>query len=275
MKVTVQNSTFTSARASLFRMSLQGMAIGDLVLSGNGFSNNHPAIISGSGNVVVDGIGASQLTYQINGNTFRDALGSALAVTQSSGAPAFAGTISGNTVGLASLANSGSVQGSGMSLVTVGGGTHTVAVSGNQVRQYNNQGILLQLGDASLGGSGALNATVTGNTISNPGTAPIAKNGLHLNAGTVSGDSHQVCLAASGNTLLGSGSGGAAGTDIRLRQRMLTTVRLPGYAGANNDNLAVQAFVQVANGGTPTALAQNTVATGGGGYVGGAACPLP
>src|SRR5829696_5536548 len=188
--------------------------------------------------------------------------------------------MSGNVIGVTGVANSGSAQGSGISLTSLGGGSHTVAVTNNQIRQYNNQGILLQIGDATFGGNGTLNATVTGNTVAQPGTAPIAKNGIHLNAGLITGDNPQVCLDVGGagalaNAITGSGSGGAAGTDFRLRQRMLTTVRLPGYAGANNDNAAVTVFEQARNGGTPTGLAQNTVSTGGGGYVGGAACPQP
>jgi hypothetical protein len=66
-----------------------------------------------------------------------------------------------------------------------------------------------------------------------------------------------------------TGSGPSA--DFRLRQRMATTVKLPGYAGANNDNAAVIAFVQSRNGGTPTGSVSNTVPTGGG-FIGGT-CP--
>jgi hypothetical protein len=140
------------------------------------------------------------------------------------------------------------------------------------VRQYGNFGILVQAGDNTAGGQGAVNATVTGNVVAEPfGTFPA--NGLHLNAGTVTGDSHAVCLDAQSNTMTGSGANG--GADFRLRQRMLTTVRLPGYAGANNDNAAVVTFLKANNGVTPTALVSNTVSTGGGGYVGGAGCPQP
>jgi hypothetical protein len=190
------------------------------------------------------------------------------------------GIISGNAIGASGVANSGSSQGSAISLLSTGAGTHTSLVSGNQIRQYNNQGLLLQIGDNTAGGDGTLNATVTGNTIAEPGTVLASKNGVHLNAGLITGDNPQVCLdlggvGAAANSITGSGSGGAAGTDFRLRQRFLTTVRLPGYAGANSDNAAVTVFVQARNGGTPTGLVQNTVSTGGGGYVGGAACPQP
>jgi hypothetical protein len=160
----------------------------------------------------------------------------------------------------------------------VGGGSSIVGITNNVLAQYNNNAIHIQGGDASAGGNGSINATVTGNTISNPGNlSGLILNGLHLNWGTSSGDAHQACLSIGGagglaNSLTGSGANG--GTDFRLRQRMATTVRLPGYAGANNDNAAVVAFVQGNNGGTPTGSVANSVPTGGG-YVGGAACTAP
>ena len=60
---------------------------------------------------------------------------------------------------------------------------------------------------------------------------------------------------------------------MRVRQRQATTVKLPGYGGANNDNIAVQTYLSGRNGGG-TSLASNTVPTGGG-FVGGAGCALP
>lgn len=278
LNATVQNSQFTAARGNLFLLDLAGTASSDLVFTGNTLSNGHPAIAAGAGGLAIGSGGAGSnvsLTYDISGNSFRGALGAALSLTKGPGTGSFAGRIANNVIGVAGVANSGSAQGSGISLISVGGGSHTVAVTGNQVRQYNNSGILLQVGDAASGGTGALNATVSSNVVTQPGTVVAVKNGIHLNAGTSAGDAHPVCLDLSGNTLTGSGSGGASGTDVRLRQRFLTTVRLPGYAGANDDNAAVVAFVQASNAGSPTGLAQNTVATGGGGFVGGAACPQP
>jgi hypothetical protein len=77
------------------------------------------------------------------------------------------------------------------------------------------------------------------------------------------------------NNLAGSGLNSAPGvdTDFRLRQRQLTTVRLPGYAGANTDTAAVVAFVQGNNNGAETGSA--AVAATGGGFVGGPSCVVP
>ena len=120
------------------------------------------------------------------------------------------------------------------------------------------------------------NATVTGNTASNPGTGGLPMNGIHLNGGTVPGDTYAICTKIGGagalaNTITGSGANG--GTDFRLRQRQSTTVRLPGYGGGNTDVAAVVTFEQGNNGGAPTGLA-STNAPPGGGFIGtGTTCP--
>jgi hypothetical protein len=183
------------------------------------------------------------------------------------------------------VANSGSAEGSGLYLQNVSLGTMTVAVTKNTIRWFNNFGIYMQTGGGGSATSGILNATITGNTIANPGTTPgtsgFTKNGIHLNVGTFPGDTFQVCTKIGGagalaNSITGSGldGNGGANNDFRLRQRQSTTVRLPGYTGANNNNAAVVTFVQGNNGTTPTGIASNTVATGGGGFTGsGTTCP--
>jgi hypothetical protein len=270
LNVSVEGSTFVGARADVFDLLLQGGAVSDLVFAHNSVANAHPAQVNGAASMVILGTGSgTALTYAITDNTFRDPAGSAIVVRKGSSA-SFAGSITDNTIGVSGVANSGSRQGSGIDARAEGGGTHTVRVAGNSIRQYNNFGILLQVG---AGGTGAMNASVTGNTIAQPGTTSFVMNGIQLNAGTNTGDAHQVCLALAGNSMMGSGANG--GTDFRLRQRMVTTVRLPGYVGLNNDNAAVSAFVQANNPVVPSGNVANTVSTGGGGYVGGAACAQP
>jgi Big-like domain-containing protein len=273
MNVTVTGSHFTNTRAQHFQLSLSGSATSDLVFTGNVISNAQTALSGGGAVVVATGGGGNPaLTYNISNNTIRDAVGTALNIAKGVGTGTASGTVDNNTIGVPTVANSGSSQGSGISIVHIGGGTSTTTVTNNHVAQYNNTGITVQIGDAASGGNGTINARVTGNTVSNPGS--LASNGFLLNAGTVTGDSHFVCLTLGGagsaaNSVTGSSANGA--TDIRLRQRQATTVRLAGYAGANNDNAAVQSYVQSQNGGTPTVSAANTVPTGGG-FIGGT-CP--
>jgi hypothetical protein len=277
VNATVQNSFFTSARGDHFQLNLLNNAASDLVFTGNTVSNNHPAVVSGGGGIRITGGGAGSsvtATYNVSGNNIRDSLGTAVGVTKGAGAGTFTGTIANNTIGLPAVVNSGSAQGSGISVTHSEGGSSIVGITGNAVHQYGNFGIFLQTGGSAIIGGGSLKAIVTGNTVSNAGTLAFVKNGFHLNAGTLAGDTYQVCLTLGGagalaNNITGSGAGG--GTDFRLRQRQSTTVKLPGYAGANNDDAAVVAFVQSNNGGTPTGTVANTVPTGGG-YIGGT-CP--
>jgi hypothetical protein len=73
--------------------------------------------------------------------------------------------------------------------------------------------------------------------------------------------------------------GNMAAGDIRVRQRFVTTVTLPGYSGSNSDNAAVVTYLAGRNTlvNSPTATATNEVGVtpGAGGYVGGAACTQP
>jgi hypothetical protein len=278
VNTTVTGSRFTGAGGDLFNYDLGGTAAGDLQASGNLFANGHPNTAAGGGGVTVSagGGGTPTLTYGISGNTWRGALGSALVVNKTSGAGNASGTITNNTIGATATASSGSAQGSGMNVEIVGGGSHQTTITGNQVRQFGNYGIYLAAGNNSPanGGRGRLNAVVNGNTIATP--APFAAfptSGVHLNSGTNSGDDAIVCLtlgaAGAPNTIAGTGTNGA--TDFRLRERMNTTVALPGYVGANDDNAAVVAYVQSRNAGAPTGSAANAVSTGGPGFVG--TCP--
>jgi Bacterial Ig domain/Concanavalin A-like lectin/glucanases superfamily len=271
VQATVTGSTFTSARGDHFQLRLLGSAFSDLVFTGNTLSNSHPAVVSGGGGIRLTAGGAGSnvtATYDISGNTLRDSNGTAIEVAKGAGAGSLIGTIDNNQVGVAGVPDSGSANGSGISVLLAETGSHTSTVTNNQIHQTNNFGILLQAG-GGVPGSGTLKATVTGNSVSNPGTQAFPKNGFHLNSGTASGDTYQVCLTFGGagalrNSLTGSGTDG--GTDFRLRQRQSTTVRLPGYAGASNDDAAVVSFAQTNNnlGGTPTGAATNTYPTGGG-----------
>ena len=225
------------------------------------------------------GDNGASLTYSLTGNTFRDAKGTAVLLVKSTGAGTYSGTFGNNTIGVQAVANSGSAEGSGLQIQNAGNGILSASVTGNRIFQFTNYGINLQAG-AGIALGGQLNLTVTGNTIATP--SPNAASisfptiGIHLNSGVTPGDSFAVCAAIGGagplaNAVAGTGTLGAP--DIRPRQRQATTVRLPGYGGANNDNGAVQTFVAGNNGGA-SVLAVNSVPTGGG-FVGGAACPTP
>ena len=265
---TVQNTTFTSARGDLFNFidnAASGLA-DDLIFNNNILSNNHPAIATGGGGVTISSNGTKDFTFHMENNTIRDAVGHTVLLVKSTGAASYSGTFTGNTIGVAATANSGSREGSALKVQSAGQGTLTVAITNNQIHQYNNNGIELLTGGGATAQSGIFNAIITGNTIDTPGntagTIAIPKNGIHLNGGTVPGDTYAICAQIGGagalaNSIATSGLDAVPPTvgdiDFRLRQRQATTVRLPGYVGANNDNTAVQNFVIANNSGNGAA----------------------
>lgn len=274
VKVTVQNSSFNSAAGDLFQMNMVDNSNGDLVFSGNTLNNQHPAIMPGGGGInIVGGSGSGNgatLTYSIANNTLNGAKGTALLVRKGSDqSGAFSGTVSGNTLGSGS---SGSLQAPGIAIHQSGGGSHRARVHGNNIQRFGNQGLYLVAGENLAGTSGAFDVTATGNVLATPTPyAGAPYNGLYVNAGTIVGDAFTVCAdiggAGLGNSTAGSGTGGE--NDIRVRQRMGGTLRLPGYGGAAGDTAAVQTYLSARNTGTVVATTSTSA------FAGGAACLLP
>jgi hypothetical protein len=296
LNATIQNTRFARAAGDVFQHNIFGTAQSDLVFQNNTLINGHPAISGGGGGVTITASESGDLTYNVTGNTFRGAKGAALLLNKPFGGLPGNGTMSGsvlnNIVGTAGATQNGSSEGSGIQIGILAQGSHTTLIKGNQVYDYANFGIYVNAGGTSssvtgLTHNGVVNATIVGNTVAEP-TAPVggfAQNGFHLNAGTNStggNDAYVMCVdlgdasnAANRNTL--NGSGALGGQDIRLRQRFSSSVRLPGYSGTTSDNAAVQTYLVNRNNnpGTTTAIAANTVSTGGPGFTGGASCAQP
>jgi uncharacterized repeat protein (TIGR01451 family) len=275
MKLTVDNSRLRFGRSDLLQARALNSTAMQVVVLNSILDNDHPNTLSGGGGILLEAgspLPALSLTFNLSGNTFRDALGHAVNIYKGPGAGAVSGTISGNVIGIPNLANSGSAQASGIAVDGDGAGAVTVNIVNNQIRNYNNDGINLNAG--SLGTSNvALNATVVGNIVEQPGQ--FGSNALELVSGTNSGNVNQVCLDARGNTFENGGSDANFEDDVNLRHRFATTVRLPGYTGAQFDTNAVANFVAAQNPGNETVIAATSAA--GGGYQntsGGAACAV-
>ena len=180
------------------------------------------------------------------------------------------------TIGTAGVVDSGSESSNTITFAAKGAGAATVAITNNTIRQFANAyGIFV----GATEGSPVVNATVTGNNVKQPGT--FALNGIRIDAGATAGpppDASTLCVALTGNDATASAKAPPSDTDIRLRQRFGTTIRLPGYAGANNDTTAVNAFVSNNNTGAPTVSSVVNV-PGGGGFTNtsppGAGCLMP
>jgi hypothetical protein len=292
MTLTLKNSNITAAKGDLLDVLNTFGATTTASIKNNHFSNNHSAIVAAGGGVALTPNGTMKL--DVDTNTFRDAVGNALFVNASGDAGAqqadVEGYIRNNTIGVAAIANSGSTSATGIEIESNGGGDlDALVVSNNQVFQYNNHGIRLSFGDRQTKPV-TINVTVDGNTVNTPGTLNTDFNGFHLNNGVTStpapGDDFTDCIDIKNNNFTGGGKGTTPPNngDVRLRQRITTTVQLPGYTGANSDNTAVITYLRTAGGGGiknnsfGTGAAANTVSTGGGGYVntpGGAPCAQP
>jgi hypothetical protein len=286
--VTVDSSAFTASRSHDFGFDQSGSG-GDVVFTNNTMSNSRPATgvnaqASGAGNVKLTSGSSAAVTLNVSTNTMTGADGNAMLYVHDASS-SLTGTVNNNIIGNAGTTDSGSIEGDGIQLNSASGNAGSnvsLAITNNQIRQYNDFGI--ELASGSSGAStetGNIAATVTGNTISNPGSNASVSSifqGIQLNTGTVPGQSFQWCANIKSNSIVGSGRNG--GTDFRLRQRQATTVRLPGYGGTAFDTTAVTNFIANQNDQNPLDPAANApVPTGaaitdasGGGFTGGAAC---
>ncbi len=137
LKATIQDSTFTGARGDLVDYSHNGSGEGDLVIDNSDFENNHLGIATGGGGLTLSRGGTGATTSMaIRNSTFRDALGTAVLVYKAAGPSVITGAFENNTIGVTGDGNSGSAEGSGLKLQSVGQGTMTWSVTGNQIRGY-------------------------------------------------------------------------------------------------------------------------------------------
>ncbi|MDT5060593.1 MAG: trimeric autotransporter adhesin, partial [Acidobacteriota bacterium] len=300
-----------------FEDSIAGAVVATTHITGNTFFNNHAdhIHIGSSGgansnnetiNIIITGNNATgergtdvgggiaitsanfdgNVNYNVSSNTMQGThQGGAILISQgatnvTSSTQGFFGHVDNNIIGVSGVAFSGTTQSSAIRVENHGNAIHNAVVNNNQLRRFGNAGIEMQTGGTGFD-SGKLDITITNNIIAETSATSAGSgvpNGVHLNAGTNPVNATQVCLDLKNNTLAGSGVNSAVGEeDFRLRQRQATTVRLPGYGGANNSNAAVVTFEQGQNTGPETGSAANTVGftAGAGGFVGGAACAQP
>jgi hypothetical protein len=293
LNFTLQGCTVRGARADWINAGANSGSTMDLVIGGttpalgNTFDNLsagsvHPGAAPGGNRVVLGSVGT--MTFDINNNILKGSKGEAIRVRPTATGAltgSVVGNVRNNTIGVQGTANSGSSEGSGIFIFGDGGSRGTISITGNSVFQYNNHGIRMDFGDEINNGA-FYNVTITGNTVNTPGNINTDFNGIALNCGTVAAtDNFTVYVDIGGagtlkNNLVGSGSGSISpnNQEIRLRQRQSTTVRLPGYSGANNDNTAVVTYLQGRNTVTlGNGAASNTSPTGGG-FVNGGLLPL-
>ena len=166
------------------------------MFTNNTITNAHPAVVGGGGGIRRGRREQQRRRTATSRSTSRATRCEAPAARRSpcnklGGTGTYSGTIANNIVGATGVQGSGSLEGSGIFVLSDGGGTYTASITGNTVRQYDNDGIFMQTGGSGVIGSGTMNVTVTGNTVTEPETqvsGALATNGFHLNGGATVGD---------------------------------------------------------------------------------------
>jgi hypothetical protein len=182
----------------------------------------------------------------------------------------FSGTISGNIIGKTGAVGSGS-DGDGIDVTANGNANITVSITNNDVRQWKLLGINLVPRD----GAATMNATVTGNAVGEPFDTVNSGQAILFNGGPATTETGNSCVNIGGagalaNSFPGPFTPGIA--PLRVRQRAVNTVTLPGYAGGNTDTVAVIAYLSARNNNVAATATVNSPP--GGGFVGGAACAV-
>jgi VCBS repeat-containing protein len=280
--VSVTGSTFTNSIGDHFQFSTNAVATGtnSVTFSNNTLTSTVAGVLGGGVVISPDGTSSNSLT--IDNNNIQGAVAGGIGVDDTDAAGtsgSVSGTISGNTVGTPTVEGSGSSQADDIGVNADGSSTETLAITNNKLYQYENVAGIHAL---DREGNPTINLTITGNTIADPGQ--FALSGMYIQAGSTSGppaDSGKICAAISGNSMTGSAPSAASGglADFFLWQKISTTIELPGYTGADNNDNAVVSFVAGNNtpmgGSAPSGMAQDNVAGGGHGFVGGTSCPTP
>jgi uncharacterized repeat protein (TIGR01451 family) len=269
---TVSGSTFTGAPGDLANFTGQSGTTMDVIFQNNTCSDNHAQNVIGGGGITLATDGA--MTFNASNNSLRDANGSAITLQKGSAGTSLNGTLDSNTIGVTGVANSGSASGNGIFLSFGGGGSITLAITNNDIRQYaGTAGILAD----NSGGSYSVDLTITGNTTAEPGASAFA--GLALTAGNGSPtDTITVCASVTGNdfsagdpndtfdvyTAVGSG-----GSFLRLPGLVTSgseatrQTQIQNFILSNNNVAGTNVFADVT---APATYAAN--------YLGGAACMM-
>jgi hypothetical protein len=293
----VTGNTFKNSYGDHFQSVAQDSATMTLVFTGNFFSAADAAwTVAGGGQGVLGGGvtisgGAAGSTEHMNFNISNNGSsgspltgtvgGGVLNINQGTGGGTWQGQVSGNWIGDPATANSGATSSGGIRVenhsvsgtmkAIVGGPT---AAAGNHIRQWNSgPGINFQIGDTGNLNS-TIDLTVMNNVVSNPGAS--SQHGVVGNFGADTAGSNAVCADINTNNIDLGASPPNGGSNIRLRQRNSSTVKLPGYAGANTNTAAVISFESGQNTLNPSGnVTASTAVPPGGGFVGGGACAQP
>jgi hypothetical protein len=211
--VTVANSAFLGAYQYNLEYLINNGG-GDLAVQNNQFKNTQSNTNASFSHLHVRADAsahstAGTLTYAVTGNTFTGSIQAPIYFAKGDGIWTLDGSMTGNNIGSAGTANSGSTSGEGIRIEHSGQGKHKVLISGNTITQYNNiAGISIRLLDLISGvtNDGSVHTTITNNTLSNIGTGSGLLDGVHFDVATSVGTSYTLCanFGHTGSNNLGS-----------------------------------------------------------------------
>lgn len=268
MTVNLQNDSIarTRVRGVAASTTLASGASIDLTVNGSEFADNT------SGGVELVHGSSGTASFDITGNDFQRT-GSLPVNINRLGSPSFTGfgaltgTVSGNTVGTAGVAGSGTVNnGDGIRVQSNGtGGATRVAIVNNIIRRVGQHGISVSAVDAASPGT-TLEARVEGNSVADLSAG--ALDGISVVPGALSTDVPTICLDIKSNVSTGVRNG------LRTRASGLPaaapTIRLEGWDGVTPVNTYFTAQNTLAGGSAPV-----STTAGSGTFAAAANCNTP
>jgi VCBS repeat-containing protein len=279
--VTVENATFKNNGGDQVQVTTDAATtVAENVKIKNNTMQDTTSELGGA--VTLNPGGEATMEAEVLNNTITGAHVEGITVdtpgSQTSAQPAQVNvTISGNKIGESGVSGTGSDTGNDIGVRSNGAATVKALVTNNTLFQYTNiAGLELVQGD----GSGTLDATVRGNTISQPAPTVEAEPlqyGIFASFGIIAGDKGTSCLDIGGatselkNNLTGSSSTGNA--NIRFKMKGETTVQLPGYGGTAHDTAAANTYLAGRN--TVPNGVESTQGNAADNYATAASCPLP
>jgi hypothetical protein len=279
----IKNADFLNSRGDHIQLttdndptttSTQKMTIQNNTLDSTALS----ATVLGGGIALGVGGGATQ-TVLVDNNDIDHAHGAPVSFNTTTGtSPNANWTVNNNRIGNTGEVKSGSVANSGFYINVNGNGNAKFNFTNNTIRQTDFTAVDAVQND----GDAAMNITMKGNVITEPGTTIDYAYGLRFVIGSDDGDAGTSCLdlgdlstTALKNRFFGAGNSSQGYQDVRLRMAGDATANLAGFTGGAHDNAAVNAWMQTRNniGGTPTISASQFDADSFYGQV--SSCPLP
>ena len=261
MTLNIQTSSFTRNFGAAVFSDTESSAAMDFTVNGGTITGNGLAIqVAGVGSGVMDyTLSNAQITVDSNAATgpisfFRGAVATGN----------WSGSITGNQLGTSGVSFSGSPCNTCVGMIIEnsgsGPGNHNVTISGNTIRQTGHTAIDVRTsGPGAIGNVGNMNAKILNNNISEPAQPASTDSAIQILAGdSVAGDTSNVCVEVTGNTITNGGFGNAWNpvAFILMGEFNVNVLRIPTFGGGTGATAAT--FVSGLNSGAPTSIVDGT-----------------